>query len=112
MITDDLRFQLAKYIKDNVDSGKIGLGGNSTSPAATDLDVPIGSITVTVTNDQSTENVVEVKLSIAGSAIPGKVIREAGFFDGSLLFGREAFDGVGPFTSTETLEIFFVIEVE
>ena len=112
MITDDLRFQLAKYIKDNVDSGKIGLGGNSTSPAATDLDVPIGAITVTVTNDQSTENVVEVKLSIAGSAIPGKVVREAGFFDGSLMFGRESFDGVGPFTSTETLEIFFVIEVE
>jgi hypothetical protein len=112
LITDDLRFQLAKYIKDNVDGGKIGLGGNSTSPAASDLDVPIGSISVALTTDQSTENVVELKLSIAGNAIPGKVVREAGFFDGSLMFGRESFDGVGPFTSTETLEIFFVIEVE
>lgn len=112
MITDDLRTYVVNQLFTAIDTGKIGLGGNSTSPASTDLDVPISGITVSVTKDKSTENVLEVKLSIAGNAIPGKVIREAGFFDGSELFARESFDGVGPFTSTETLEIFFVIEVE
>lgn len=111
MITDDLRTFVVSQLKTAIDSGKVGMGGNSTSPAATSLDVP-STASVTLTKDSSTENVLEVKLSVAGSAIPGKVIREAGFFDGSELFGRESFDGVGPFSSTETLEIFFIIEVE
>lgn len=111
MITDTLRNTLATYIKNNVDGGKVGLGGNSTSPAATDLDVEV-SVTPTVTTDISTANVVEVKLSVPGSSITGKVIREAGFFDGTDMWAREAFDGVGPFSSAETLEIIFILEVE
>jgi hypothetical protein len=111
LITDDLKTFVVSQLKTAIDSGKIGLGGNSTSPAATSLDVPL-TATVGLTSDSSTKNVLEIKLSVAGSAIPGKVIREAGFFDGSELFGRESFEGVGPFSSTETLEIFFIIEVE
>jgi len=110
LITDSLKNAVASYIKNNIDGGKIGLGGNSTSPAATGLDVEI-AVTPTITKD-ITDNVFEVKLSISGSSISGYVVREAGCFDGSSLFLREAFDGVGPFSSTETLEIFFIVEVE
>ena len=41
MITDKLRSLLATQIETLVDagSGKVGAGGNSTSPAATDIDV-------------------------------------------------------------------------
>jgi hypothetical protein len=110
LITDDLKTFVVSQLKTAIDSGKVGMGGNSTSPAATGLDAEL-SATPTLTSDIE-GNVFELKLTVAGSAIPGKVIREAGFFDGSELFGRESFDGVGPFSSTETLEIFFIIEVE
>ena len=110
MITDSLKDAVASFIKNNIDSGKIGKGGNSTSPAATGLDVEL-SATPTLTSDIE-GNVFELKLTVPGSAISGDVIREAGLFDGSSLFIREAFDAVGPLTSTETLEIFFVLEVE
>ena len=112
MITDELKTLIATHIKDNLfDTAKIGLGGNSTSPSATDLDVPLSaSTTLTITN--STLNVIEVKVSVAGSAIQGQVIREVGLFNGSDLVYRTNFEGVGPFSTTETLELFILLEVE
>ena len=39
MITDELKTLIATHIKDNLfDTAKIGLGGNATSPTATDRD--------------------------------------------------------------------------
>ena len=112
MITDELRTLVATHIKDNLfDTAKVGLGGNSTSPTATDLDVPLtASTTLTITN--SSLNVIEVKVSVAGSAIQGKVIREVGLFNGSDMVYRTNFNGVGPFSTTETLELFILLEVE
>jgi len=112
MITDELKTLIATHIKDNLfDTAKVGLGGNATSPTATDLDVPLSaSTTLTITN--STLNVIEAKVSVAGSAIQGQVIREVGLFNGSNLVYRTNFQGVGPFSTTETLELFILLEVE
>ena len=44
MITDKLKELLATELKTLVATGKLGLGGNTTSPLALDLDVPIGGI--------------------------------------------------------------------
>ena len=116
MITDTLRNTLATYIKNNVDGGKVGLGGNSTSPAATALDVPLGVTTSQYTATRSGDNVVEIKIMVEGANITGKVIREASFGgnDGSTdeMLSRVAFEGVGPFASNEQLEIFLMLEVE
>ena len=115
MITDKLKEYLIAEVKDKIAAGQIGYGGNSTNPAGTTLDVPSG-VTISGANlveELSDYNVLEVKLSIAGSEIQGKVIREMGLFDsGGILLARENFDGVGPFSTTETLEIFYIIEVE
>jgi len=112
MITDELKTLIATHIKDNLfDSAKIGLGGNSTNPTATDLDVPL-SVTPTITKTKSDLNVLEVKVSISGNSIQGKVIREVGLFNGSNMVYRANFDGVGPFSTTETLELFILLEVE
>ena len=112
MITDELKTLIATHIKDNLfDTAEIGLGGNATSPTATDLDVPLSApTTLTITN--STLNVIEVKVSVSGSAIQGQVIREVGLFNGSDLVYRTNFEGVGPFSTTETLELFILLEVE
>ena len=127
MITDLLRDKIAAYIVELVDGanagvGDVGLGGNSTSPAATALDVPLGITASQYVATLSTNSVIEIKLSVEGSNITGKVIREASFgaddsgdsFDDAAAFmlSRVAFKGVGPFAANEQLEIFLILEVE
>lgn len=120
MITDLLREKLSAYIATLINhtnaEGDVGLGGNSTSPAATSLDVPLTVTTSQYEATRSDDNVIEVKLSIEGSNITGKVIREASFGgnDGSTdeMLARVNFAGVGPFAANEILEIFLVVEVE
>ena len=125
MITDLLRDKIAEYIVRIVNTaaeGDLGLGGNSTSPAATTLDVPLSISTSQYIATRSINNVVEIKLKVEGSNITGKVIREASFganennfiSDGNddFMLARVAFEGVGPFASNEQLEIFLMLEVE
>ena len=126
MITDLLRNKLAAYaltlLNHTNAEGDIGLGGNSTSPAATALDVPLNITPSQYVATRSDDNVVEIKLSVEGSNITGKVIREASFgaddsgdsFDDAAAFmlSRVAFEGVGPFAANEQIEIFLVLEVE
>ena len=116
MITDKTKELLATYLEGIILSGQIGLGGNSTSPASTTLDVPL-TVTVSKAVDKTNQNVVQVKLEILGSGINGKVIREVGLFNhgtpasGSLL-QRMNFAGVGPFSSSERLQIYLTMEIE
>lgn len=112
MITDKLKELLTNQIVSLINSGQVGLGGNSSSPNANALDVPSGA-TTTVNAVSTDENVMEVKVSVGGGAITGMTIREAGVFDSSSnMLSRVNFDGVGPFASTETLEVILIIEVE
>ena len=132
MITDKTKDLLAEYLQKiiaggtlttnfsasatvNAGSGKIGQGGNSTSPSATTLDVPLSTATSTFAAVKSDTNVIEVQAIFQGasSSMTGKVIREFGIFDSSSnLLARVNFDGIGPFSSTEDLELFLTIEVE
>jgi|TARA_R100001443_G_scaffold97903_1_gene104836 hypothetical protein len=126
LITDLLRNKLAEYIvaivNDADAEGDVGLGGNSTSPASTALDVPLSISTSQYVATRSDDNVIEIKLSVEGANITGKVIREASFganennflSDGTddIMISRVNFSGVGPFASNEILEIFLMIEVE
>ena len=112
MITDEMRTEVLAHIKSTLAiSGEIGYGGNSTSPRATALDVPSGA-TVTIAKENSGLNILEIKVTCAGSNITGKVIRELGIFKtSSEMIARVNFDGVGPITASETLELFLTIEV-
>ena len=112
MITDDMRTEIVSYIQSTLaKTAQIGMGGNSTSPRATALDVPSGA-TVTIAKEKSDLNVLEIKVTCAGSNITGKVIRELGIFKTSNeMIARVNFDGVGPITASETLELFLTIEV-
>tara|TARA_R100000353_G_scaffold59669_1_gene47353 strand:+ start:4552 stop:4911 length:360 start_codon:yes stop_codon:yes gene_type:complete len=118
LITDDMRTEIVSYIKSTLaKTAEIGMGGNSTSPRATALDVPSGA-TVTLASEKSDLNVLEIKVTCAGSNIAGKVIRELGIFKNSTspttdndMVARVNFDGIGPFTASETLELFLTIEV-
>ena len=129
MITDKTRELLADYFKLLVTGGtltdtggnnigtisagsaKIGVGGNTTSPLALDLDVPL--TTVTPTAQKTGENVIQVMLEEVGSNIASKLIREMGIFDNDgKMLGRVNFEAVGPFSGTERIQIFLTLEVE
>lgn len=114
MITEKLQNLLATHLVSLVNNGKVGLGGNSTFSSQTDLDVPLVA-TATATATQSDANVVQIKLTVSGAtaAMTGQILREVGVFDSSsnMLF-RENFDGIGPFSSNETVEFFIFLEVE
>ncbi len=113
MITDKAKELLVAHLKTLVNTAQIGYGGNSTSPKSTTLDVPSGITVSDLTTELTDENVAEVKMGIAGSNITGKVVREAAIFDSSSnMLARVNFSGVGPLTSTETLEIILQIEVQ
>jgi len=134
MITDKMKNKVATYIKDTlIDSAKIGQGGNSTNPVLNDLDVPLSVIPTINKAVAGTSNVFETKITVSGSSITGKVIREVGLFHdvdnddttnpdavgdvdgdgtGDDMIQRINFEGIGPFASNEDLEIFIIMEVE
>lgn len=117
MITDKFKSLMADQLVTLLTNARVGQGGNSTSPAATDLDVDIGAADSAYTKSaiKSGENTVEYSLRIAGSNsnLNGKVIREAAFFDSSgNMLSRFNFTGIGPIATTSDLEIFFILEVE
>ena len=112
MITDSTRQAIATHLKDTYTKARIGLGGNSTSPVATNLDVPLSNVIATV-NSLSDENVVDFKFTVAGSSISGLTIREVAIFNAGYteMLTRINFEGIGPFSSGD-VDFFVTIEVE
>jgi hypothetical protein len=122
MITDAAKSIIAQHLVDTFTRGNVGSGGNSSSPAQTDLDVPLlsgsgSSLGVTVTPVKSDANVVDFKLTIQGTdaSITGRTLREIGIFDtestNNMLL-RIPFDAIGPFSASEEVEFFIAVEVE
>tara|TARA_B100001287_G_C22661384_1_gene520558 strand:- start:184 stop:534 length:351 start_codon:yes stop_codon:yes gene_type:complete len=116
LITEKLQNLIANNIATSlINSAKVGLGGNSTFPTQADLDVPLASVSATsvVTNDANS-NVVQIKVTVSGNqaGMTGQVLREIGLFNSSDLVIRQNFDGIGPFSSNDTLEFFILLEVE
>ena len=122
MEVDEKREKLKEKIGDHIRdtllstanrSAKVGQGGNSTNPTNNDLDVALTSASPTLAIASATNsNIIEAKVTVDGTNIQGKVVREVGIFTGSDMIQRVNFDGVGPFASNEELEIFIIMEVE
>ena len=119
MITNRTRQFLAATLKGNIQAGfsEVGYGGNSTNPFSSTLDFPAGSgVPVTIQTANADENVIEIKASVDGANVTGRVLRELGFFEhinaGGAMLARVNFDGIGPFSAGETIEFFLTIEVE
>lgn len=123
MIVDSGREAIVDFIKKTFTKARVGLGGNSTSPTSTNLDVPVVDVSST-TNSLSDVNVIELKFTIAGSSVSGLVLREIGIFNASYtdslgntisdyeqMLTRLNFDGIGPFSSGD-LDFYVVLEVE
>ena len=139
MITDTIKKKMALFLKEmyGATTGKmvVGTGGGSTNPLANELDVPISTFAngSPITSTSSDDKVVEFKASFNGSVLQGYTIREMGVF-GSLptdlematietsgydfdpvetvMLSRVNFDAIGNFSTSDTVEVIFTMEVE
>ena len=115
MMTDYTKQSVATHLKTTILKGSVGMGGNSTNPASTELDVPLLATHISTVNATSDDNVVDFKLIVSGgnSDIVGRSLREVGFYDSSgNLWARFNFDAIGPFSSSEEVEFILTLEVE
>lgn len=126
MITDELRKQLADYMLLLINGGsiggsgtisagsaKVGLGGNSTSPAAEDIDVPSGATINQFSAVKADDTVFQVFVEVLGSQLTGLTIREMGVFDSAgKLLSRLSFEGISAIPSNDILQLFVTMEVQ
>lgn len=112
MIVDSVRENIALHLKSTFTKARVGVGGNSTDPSATNLDVPIYDITAS--SSTSDGNIVDFKFTVLGSSIAGYTIREIAIFNSGYteMLSRITFDGIGPFASGEEIDFYITIEVE
>jgi hypothetical protein len=113
MITETGKGKVRNLVSSDFTVMKIGNGGDSTNPNATDLDAPIAS--ATTTNITSGQSAIDFKATFSGSQISGQTIKEVGIFntDGTpIMLGRVNFKDLGPFTSSDSIEIIVTMEIE
>ena len=140
MITDTTKKKMALFLREffGATSGKVklGTGGGGTNPTSTTLDVPLPASTdSSTTSSSSDDKVVEFRGSFTGTELQGYTIREVGFFgdvatdaemadiesSGSfnaatasenIMLSRINFDAIVNFSTTDTIEVIYTLEVE
>jgi hypothetical protein len=113
MITDKGKEGIIAHLKTTYTKMLMGSGGDSTNPASTVLDVPITGSAVGV-NSYEANNTIEFEGFITGSSLIGHNVKEVGLTNDALnqLLCRIPFENIGPFTSTDSLEINLIMVVE
>tara|TARA_R100001460_G_scaffold54215_4_gene93388 strand:- start:4093 stop:4446 length:354 start_codon:yes stop_codon:yes gene_type:complete len=117
MITRAGRLDIKEYLQANFNRFKVGTGGDSTNPNASNLDAPIGGLNTITTNGGSVRSVgrttLEFNVIISGSAYLGQTIKEVGIFNSSdEMLIRVNYDGFGPLSATDEVNFIITIEVD
>ena len=139
MITEKAKEKVALFIKEFFQTANVGTGGDSTNPDGNVLDVPILTSNKATTNYVSNRTTIDFSLSFTGSEVLGHSIREFGIFgtvpqdtafdemyggtanpatggtnyaSEEIMLTRVNFDGVGPFSNSDQIDITFIVEVE
>ena len=126
MITELARQALKDFIEDNYAAWNVGTGGDSSNPNATTLDAPINATHQTANLSITTSGIssIDFTISLNASSYVGEVIREVGIFNsasiviggttyaaGSIMLIRVPFDGIGPITSSDVIELVVSVAV-
>tara|TARA_R100001163_G_C5031404_1_gene171513 strand:+ start:176 stop:607 length:432 start_codon:yes stop_codon:yes gene_type:complete len=80
MITEDAKKKVALFLKEFYTQANIGVGGGSTNPSATELDVPLLSSLIVTENTASDEATIDFKATLSGASVTGQTLREFGIF--------------------------------
>tara|TARA_R110000744_G_scaffold375_3_gene1427 strand:- start:25890 stop:26231 length:342 start_codon:yes stop_codon:yes gene_type:complete len=113
MITDKAKESIIAHLKTTYTKMVVGSGGDTTNPSSTVLDIPIDLSAVNLTAYES-GNSVEFEGFITGASLVGHNIKEVGIYNAGLteMLTRIPFENIGPFTSTDSLEINVIMVVE
>ncbi len=127
MITELARQALKDFVEDNFIAYNVGTGGDSSNPNATTLDAPINAVNTTSTGLSITTSgisSIDFTITLNPSTYLGEVIREVGIFNsasiviggttyaaGAIMLIRVPFDGIGPITSSDTIELVVSVDV-
>ena len=127
MITELARQALKDFIEDNFAAYNVGSGGDSVNPNATTLDAPINVSHQTSGLSISTSGIssIDFTITLSPSSYLGEVIREVGIFNtatnitidgttygaGEIMLVRVPFDGIGPITSSDNIELVVSVDV-
>tara|TARA_R100000700_G_C3119557_1_gene109136 strand:- start:289 stop:690 length:402 start_codon:yes stop_codon:yes gene_type:complete len=133
MITDGAKRKMALFIKEFYTHANVGAGGDSTNPNSNSLDVPIISSNQSTTNSASDAATIDFTVSLTGSQLEGNTIREFAIFGSTpndaemanlssgswntgnvetIMLSRINFNGVGPFSSSDQIDLTLTVEVE
>jgi hypothetical protein len=138
MITDTTKKKMALFLREffGSTSGKVkfGTGGGGTNPTSTTLDTPLPTSTDSdTTSSSSDDKVVEFRGTFTGTELQGYTIREVGFFGDvpkddemaliddatydyspveNIMLSRINFDAIGNFSTSDTIEVIYTVEVE
>ena len=80
MITEDAKKKVALFLKEFYTQANVGVGGGSTNPSATALDVPLLSSLIVTENTASDEATIDFKATLSGASVTGQTLREFGIF--------------------------------
>ncbi len=80
MITEDAKKKVALFLKEFYTQANVGVGGGSTNPSATELDVPLLSSLIVTENTASDEATIDFKATLSGASVTGQTLREFGIF--------------------------------
>ena len=80
MITEDAKKKVALFLKEFYTQANVGVGGGSTHPSATALDVPLLSSMIVTENTASDEATIDFKATLSGASVTGQTLREFGIF--------------------------------
>ena len=127
MITELARQTLKQYVDTNFKAYNVGTRGDSSNPNATTLDAPINAVNTTSTGLSITTSGVssiDFTITLNPSTYLGEVIREVGIFNstaitvdgvsysaGDIMLIRVPFDGIGPITSSDDIELVVSVDV-
>jgi len=127
MITELARQTLKQYVDTNFKAYNVGTGGDSSNPNATTLDAPINAANTTTTGltvTTSGVSSIDFTITLNPSTYLGEVIREVGIFNsapitvdgvshsaGDIMLIRVPFDGIGPITSSDDIELVVSVDV-
>jgi len=113
MITKDGRTDMRDHIINTYTKAKVGTGGDSTNPNASDLDSPVGAEITGITVQSSGESSIDFKITVNGTGYVGHTIKEIGIFNSSNnMLVRVNYDGIGPLTSSDQIEFVITVEVD
>ena len=114
MITEKALELIRNYVLTTFVQYNVGRGGDASSINGTGLDSPFHASNQTsgISISKSGVTSLDYTITLNGSTYVGETLKEVGIFDASgHMLIRVPFEAVGPFTSSQDIELVLTVDV-